>query len=499
MTEPTVSLRGIGKSFAATRALDDVTLDLYPGEVFGMVGANGAGKSTLIKVLCGAHHDHEGTIEIEGKAARFGGPLDARRHGIEAVHQRIHEGVVPGLSVAENLTLDLLGSGGEGFVFSQRRARREAETIAKRLGLNLTQAELRDDVRRLSVSRRQLLVLARALSRSPRVLILDEPTSALSAAEAERLFEIVRRLVAERVCVFYISHRLGEVDALADRVGVLRDGRLRAVFARPFERAAVVEAMLGHAVAELQRTEQPAEREVLRLEALRLTPSWPPIDLAVGSGQVTGVIGLIGAGKTELAEVLFGLRRPAGGQVHLDGRPYEPRHPSDAIGAGVYLVPEERSVQALVPGWSVRANLSLPFLQAVDRLGIVRVREERRRAERMIELLDIVCAGPEAEIGSLSGGNQQKVAVGRWLGGRPRLLVLDDPFRGVDIGARNDLSAKLRELADHAAVIVLTADPDELLEVADRVLVLAGGGLVLDQTISQVTRAGMVAAMTEAA
>src|SRR6266545_2233116 len=394
-----------------------------------MVGANGAGKSTLIKVLCGAHHDHEGTIEIEGKAARFGGPLDARRHGIEAVHQRIDEGVVPGLSVAENLTLDLLGSGGEGFVFSQRRARREAETIAERLGLNLTQAELRDDVRRLSVSRRQLLVLARALSRSPRVLILDEPTSALSAAEAERLFEIVRRLVAERVCVFYISHRLGEVDALADRVGVLRDGRLRAVFARPFERAAVVEAMLGHAVAELERTEQPAEREVLRLEALRLTPSWPPIDLAVGSGQVTGVIGLIGAGKTELAEVLFGLRRPAGGQV----------------------------------------------------------------------LLDIVCAGPEAEIGSLSGGNQQKVAVGRWLGGGPRLLVLDDPFRGVDIGARNDLSAKLRELAEHAAVIVLTADPDELLEVADRVLVLAGGGLVLDQTISQVTRAGMVAAMTEAA
>jgi simple sugar transport system ATP-binding protein len=464
-----------------------------------MVGANGAGKSTLIKALCGAHAEYEGTIEIEGAPVHFRGPLDARRHGIEAVHQHIDEGVVPGLSVAENLTLDLLASGDEGFLFSQRRGRREAVKIAERLGLRLTQAELRDDVRRLSVSRRQLLVLARALSRSPRVLILDEPTSALSAAEAERLFEVVRKLVAERVAVLYVSHRLGEVDALADRVAVLRDGRLRAVFQRPFERRAVVEAMLGEAVAELEHREQSGEREVLRLEAVQLTPRWPPIDLTFRSGQVTGVIGLIGAGKTELAEGLFGLRRPAAGRLLLEGRPYRPHHPSDAVSAGCYLVPEDRSVQALVPGWSVRANLSLPFLGAVDRFGLVRVREERRRAQRLIGLLRVVCTGPEAEIGSLSGGNQQKVAVGRWLGGEPRVLVLDEPFRGVDIGARRDISAKLRELAARTAVIVLTADPDELFEVADRVLVLAAGTVALDEPISRVSRAAMVSAMTKAA
>jgi simple sugar transport system ATP-binding protein len=464
-----------------------------------MVGANGAGKSTLIKALCGAHAEYEGTIEIEGAPVHFRGPRDARRHGIEAVHQHIDEGVVPGLSVAENLTLDLLASGDEGFLFSQRRGRREAVKIAERLGLRLTQAELRDDVRRLSVSRRQLLVLARALSRSPRVLILDEPTSALSAAEAERLFEVVRKLVAERVAVLYVSHRLGEVDALADRVAVLRDGRLRAVFQRPFERRAVVEAMLGEAVAELEHREQSGEREVLRLEAVQLTPRWPPIDLTFRSGQVTGVIGLIGAGKTELAEGLFGLRRPAAGRLLLEGRPYRPHHPSDAVSAGCYLVPEDRSVQALVPGWSVRANLSLPFLGAVDRFGLVRVREERRRAQRLIGLLRVVCTGPEAEIGSLSGGNQQKVAVGRWLGGEPRVLVLDEPFRGVDIGARRDISAKLRELAARTAVIVLTADPDELFEVADRVLVLAAGTVALDEPISRVSRAAMVSAMTKAA
>lgn len=496
---PVISLRHLRKAFGATCALDDVSLDLYPGEVFALVGANGAGKSTLIKVLSGVYPDYEGEIAVGGVVERMRDPIEAQRRGILTVHQRIDEGLVPGLSTAENLTLDKLADGSTGAWYSIRRAEGDGREVARRMGLQLSRSALQADVRYLNVSDRQMVILARALSRFPRLLILDEPTAALSKVEADRLFQAVRLLKSRGVTVLYISHRLGEVEALADRIGVLRDGRLRALSTRPFSRTAIVETMLGKAVAsELEHKEQRGEEEVLRLEGVRIDSGSPPIDLSIYRGEVIGITGLIGAGKSELLYGLAGVRPYAAGRVLLQRRPIAPQHPFHAVRAGIYLVPEDRSSQALIPEWSVKANLSLPFLRGIARLGFIRSRAEQRRARALVRELGIVCAGPEADIASLSGGNQQKVVIARWLWQRGRLLLLDEPFRGVDIGARRDISQKVRELASELAVVVASSDVDEILEVADRILVMANRGLVMDTRISATDRNRIVAAMTEA-
>lgn len=378
---PVISLRHLRKAFGATCALDDVSLDLYPGEVFALVGANGAGKSTLIKVLSGVYPDYEGEIAVGGVVERMRDPIEAQRRGILTVHQRIDEGLVPGLSTAENLTLDKLADGSTGAWYSIRRAEGDGREVARRMGLQLSRSALQADVRYLNVSDRQMVILARALSRFPRLLILDEPTAALSKVEADRLFQAVRLLKSRGVTVLYISHRLGEVEALADRIGVLRDGRLRALSTRPFSRTAIVETMLGKAVAsEFEHKEQRGEEEVLRLEGVRIDSGSPPIDLSIYRGEVIGITGLIGAGKSELLYGLAGVRPYAAGRVLLQRRPIAPQHPFHAVRAGIYLVPEDRSSQALIPEWSVKANLSLPFLRGIARLGFIRSRAEQRRA-----------------------------------------------------------------------------------------------------------------------
>jgi simple sugar transport system ATP-binding protein len=488
----TVALHEVAKSFGSTQALRGVSLELAEGEVLAVVGANGAGKSTLNKILSGALTPDSGDVLVDGEAVRFGTPIDARRAGVETVHQHASDWTIPGMSTAENLVLDRLASGEDGPWASPRRLLPRARAVAEGLGLRLSNAALLDDVTRLGVSDRQLIAVARSLSRAPRLLILDEPTSALSATEAERLFTIVRSLREQGVAILYVSHRLGEVEALADRVAVMRDGRLEAIFQRPLQKGQIIEAMLGELADDIARpSARTGTKTVVRFESARVFADSEPFDLELRQGEVLGLTGLIGAGKSELLGALFGLRPLAEGRILLDGVEIRPRHPAEAISLGVHLVPEDRAAQALIPGWSVRANATL----ALVRRFFTRVRDERKRTVELIRDLGVSTAGPEAPIESLSGGNQQKVVVGRWLLKPARVLALDEPFRGVDLGARRDIAEKVRELAADGAVVVASADVDEVLEVADRIVVLSHGGVVRDVPAAEADREELTLAM----
>ncbi|WP_405546216.1 sugar ABC transporter ATP-binding protein [Streptomyces phaeochromogenes] len=484
---PAVGLRDVSMAFGGKTVLASVSLDIAAGSVVALLGANGAGKSTLIKILSGVHTDHGGEVRVNGSPAALQSPLAARQLGIQTVHQRIGEGIVPGLTVAENLVFEELAQARGNPFLNGRRLLARAREIQSALDLGWSDSVLRRDVTELGISDRQLLILARALATRPRLLVLDEPTSALSAAEAKRLFALVERMRDDGIAVLYVSHRLGEIDALADRLVVLRDGLLTEDQTRPFDWDSALRAMLAQTqeatAARPQRAGDQGEI-ALSLRGVPLFDGHPPQDLDIRAGEVTGVVGLLGAGKTELARGLFGAEPFPAGALELDGRPYEPRRPADAIRSGVHLVPEDRHADALVPGWSLAQNISLPFLRSLAPLsaaGLVNRSKEDALGRATIERLGVVARDEHSTVEELSGGNQQKVVVGRWLAERPRVLILDEPFRGVDIGARRDIGRRARALAaEGAAVLVLSADVDEVLEVADRVLVLTAGEIRLD-------------------
>ncbi|MDQ0759430.1 sugar ABC transporter ATP-binding protein [Streptomyces canus] len=481
---PAVGLTDVSMSFGGKTVLASVTLDIAPGSVVALLGANGAGKSTLIKILSGVHTGHGGQVRVAGETAALHSPLAARQLGIQTVHQRIGEGIVPGLSVAENLVFEELAQKRGNPFLNGRRVLARAREIQAGLDLGWSDSVLRREVSELGISDRQLLILARALATRPRLLILDEPTSALSAAEAQRLFALVEKMRDDGIAVLYVSHRLGEIDALADRLVVLRDGRLTEDQTKPFDWDSALRAMLAQAqeVTTARPVREGAFGDVaLSLRGVRLLAGRTPLDLDLRAGEVTGVVGLLGAGKTELARGLFGAEPFATGSAELDGKPYEPKRPSDAIRAGIHLVPEDRHADALVPGWSLSQNISLPFLKSLSRAGLVQRSREDALGRETIEALGVVARDEHSTVEELSGGNQQKVVVGRWLARTPRVLILDEPFRGVDIGARRDIGRRARSLAaEGAAVLVLSADVDEVLEIADRVVVLAAGEIHLD-------------------
>lgn len=503
-----VELTGVGAAYGPTTVLRDVDLALYGGQITGLLGANGAGKSTLIKVLSGLKPEHPGLINVDGVEVALSSPVEAGRLGVATVHQNVADGIVPGLSVAENLLLDELAGGSRRFVTRADTLRRARPVLAT-LDLDWSDAVLRADAGDLAISDAQLLVLARVLHRRPRLLILDEPTSTLTAREAGRLFDLLRTLRDDGLAIVYVSHRFGEVESLADRVVVLRDGTVKldvardgSVDAATFDWAAILRAMLGREI-ELdlaRRTAHRGDRDgepAATVRAVPLLPHAPPLDLDVRRGEVLAVLGLIGAGKTELAETLAGARPvPDGGSLTLGGRPFAPSSPAAAIAAGVVLVPEDRRAQGLFPGWTLAGNVSAPFLAELSRWGgVLSRRAETDRAAQVIAALDVRTPGPHALVDELSGGNQQKVVVGRWLGASPSLIVLDEPFRGVDLGARRDIAATVGDLAHAgAAAVVCTSDVDEALEIADRVVVLVEGRLSLDSYIGEVSHDDVVAA-----
>ncbi|MGO9422753.1 sugar ABC transporter ATP-binding protein [Roseiarcus sp.] len=473
-----VAVRGVSKRFGSTQALHAVDFEVQPGEVVGLMGANGAGKSTLVNVLVGAVRPDKGVMAIDGRACAPSSPREAIAAGIVAIHQATDRAGAPGLTVAETLLLDRFADGRSGFFVSPASIRRRAAAIAELAGFSLA---LDRDFADIGPAERQLVAIARALSADARVLIFDEPTASLSSAEAARLFDVIEALAAKGLAIVYISHRTQDLKRLARRVVVLRGGRVVAGFRPPIDFSATLQAMIGRPVASAHPDARaPSGPAILETRGIRLRAGAPPIDLALRAGEVTAITGPLGAGKSRLLLTLFGAIAPVAGEMQLNARSWRPRSPADAIAAGVHLAAEDRRRTTFVPpdwpGGSLSASIALPHLRRWFPHGFLMPAVERGAALNAIRSLGIHASGPDARLDTLSGGNQQKVVLARWLAERPRVLLLDEPFQGVDVGARADIAAAVRRLVDVAA-LVTASDPEEALEVADRIFVLDAAGL----------------------
>jgi ribose transport system ATP-binding protein len=468
-------LEGVSKSYPGVQALAGVDFDVGAGEVHALLGENGAGKSTLMKVIAGSVTPERGRMELDGKAVSFGSPEAARAHGIGIVYQELS--LVPPLSVGENVLLGRwprrLGA------IDWTRLHAEADRSLKRIGY---QVDARTPVRELGMAERQLVEIAKALSTEVRVLLLDEPTSALSDREARRLFEIIRDLTGSGVAVVYVSHRLGEVLDVAERVTVLRDGKyIGTVDASDVSEGELARMMVGRALAsELEERAAPPTGErrlVLRARGLGRPPRLKPVDLELHEGEIVAVFGLVGAGRTRLARTLFGVEPATEGSLEVDGTEMRISSPADAIAHGLGYLGEDRTL-GIVPRMTVGANITLASLDRVSTGPVLRFDEERKLAERYVGELAIRTSSIDRLAETLSGGNQQKSVLARWLCSHARILVLDDPTRGIDVGAKEEVFRLVRRLAqDGVAILYLTSEIKEARGLADRVLVMADGGI----------------------
>ena len=482
-----LTLTGIRKDYSGVRALAGVDFEVDAGEVHALLGENGAGKSTLMKVVAGAVVPEEGRMELDARELPFGQPERARDRGIGIVYQELS--LVPPLSVGENV---LLGRWPRGrFRTVDRRAlAREAAARLERIGFAV---DPRRRVDELGMAERQLVEIAKALSSEVRVLLLDEPTSALSERESQRLFEVIRGLEAGGVGVVYVSHRLSEVLAIADRITVLRDGvRIATVEAAAVDEAHLARLMVGRAL-ESELREAAADtgggdgQVVLRARGLGRPPRLKPVDLELRAGEIVGVFGLVGAGRTRLARTLFGLEPASEGALEVLGRPVDLRSPAEAIAAGMGYLGEDRAA-GIVRRMSVASNVTLASLAAVSRGPVVDRVRERALARRFVDELDIRIASVDQLVETLSGGNQQKVVLARWLATGPRVLLLDEPTKGVDVGAKYEIHGMVRRVAaEGAACLVVSSDLPEILGLADRILVMREGRLRGEITAARAT------------
>ncbi|GAA0951866.1 sugar ABC transporter ATP-binding protein [Actinocorallia libanotica] len=466
-------MSGIVKQFPGVRALDGVDLEVLPGEVHCLLGQNGAGKSTLIKTLAGVHRPDEGVIRFGGAEVRHAGPVAAIRLGISTIYQELD--LVDGLSVADNI---FLGHEKARFGFTRTAdAHRAASGLLTRLGHG--EIPPGTEVGALPPAGKQVVSMARALSHDARLIVMDEPSAALAHDEVANLFRTVRELTAQGVAVVYISHRLEEIREIGDRVTVLKDGRTVAVGLPADTPTREIVALMTGRDVEHVFPPRPApgshegRPEVLRVEGLSVPGVFEDISLTVREGEIVGLAGLVGSGRSEILEAVYGARK-ASGRVLLDGAPV--RGVTSAVRLGIGLAPEERKAQALLLEESVTRNITLSGLGRYARLGWLDRGRERADAGRRIEELGIRPADPDRPVRTLSGGNQQKAVLARWLVDRRRLLLLDEPTRGVDVGARADLYAVIRRLADEGiGVLLVSSEIPEVLGLADRVLVIRDG------------------------
>jgi ribose transport system ATP-binding protein len=494
---PFVRARGISKAYGAVRALDGVSVDFHAGEVHGLVGANGAGKSTLLKVLGGAVRPDAGAIDVAGAPVVIATPRAARERGFSFIHQELS--VVPRFSAVDNMTLGMPSRSAFGLRESRRR-RAAAQHAARRLGLR---CDLERPVSELSVAERGLVAIGRALIGEARLVSMDEPTAALSDAECEQLFGLVAELTAAGVAVVYVSHRLDEIERLCDRVTVFKEGRVVDRRARgAYDRDDLVRVIAGEA-GETRHAVAGADvsaRAVLEVRNLRRGPRVADVSFALHAGEVLGLAGLVGSGRTEVARLIFGADRIEAGSMELDGRPFAPRSPVQAIAAGVALVPEERRSQALVLEESIAFNATLGSWAAARpfrRLPFVSDARVRRRTEEIRDRVGIAMRSPMARVRTLSGGNQQKVVIGRWTARDCSVLLLDEPTRGVDVGARAEIYRTIAELARQGKGVLVVSSELEELEICDRVVVLVEGRSVAELHGPGVSEASMLRVIFE--
>ena len=493
-------MSAISKRFPGVLALDRVDFQVAAGEIVGLVGENGAGKSTLMKILAGIHRPDSGDISFDGAPVVMHGPADAARLGIAIIHQELE--VIDTIDVAGNVFLGREPHRAGPLRLLNRR-RMEAET-ARELARIGSQIPPRTVLRRLSTAQQQFVAITRALSMNARLLVLDEPTASLGASEAERLFQVLRDLRSTGTAIVYISHRLREIEALADRAVVLRDGRNAGVLHRnELTRDRLVHLMIGRAIAASPRDSARGSPEhgrrapVHHLDATSVRPPalhvdrvrttrYPAVEvsLSVNRGEVLGLAGLIGAGRTELAEAICGVGTRVSGRVVLDGHPLPPNSPRDAIRAGLCLVPQDRRHHGVIAAMSVRENITLPAVGSYARLGLIRQSTEARAADAVATELLVKTSSIEAAAATLSGGNQQKVVLGKWLALQPRAIIFDEPTQGVDVGAKAEIHRLIRQLAGRGTTVVLiSSDMDEIVAESDRVAVMHEGRItgILDK------------------
>ena len=481
-------MSGISKRFPGVVALADVDFDVHRGEIVALVGENGAGKSTLMKVLAGIHRADAGTIQVDGVPAAIQNPSDAARFGIAVIHQVLE--LVDTLDIAGNIFLGRELHRGPLRLLDRRRMESDADQQLARVGLTVSP---RTPLQRLAPAQRQLVAIARALSMNARLLVLDEPTSSLGAVEAERLFTLLEDLRASGAGIVYISHRLQEIERLADRAVVLRDGRHAGSLSRnDISHDRLVQLMVGRAVDRVRQAGQrrpsgdiTGEASGLRIDGMR-TARYPraEVSLTIRRGEVLGIAGLVGAGRSELAETICGIAPRLAGRVALDGRMLAITTPRDAIRLGICLVPEDRRRHGVIDALSVRENITLPALGSYARWGLVRRRAETGAARETVAALTVKAASIETPVATLSGGNQQKVVLGKWMAMRPHVIVFDEPTQGVDVGAKAEIHQLIRRLADAgAAVMMISSDLEEIVAESDRVAVMHDGRItgVLDR------------------
>ena len=415
-------------------------------------------------------------MQLDGETYRPTGAADAISHGVVTVHQSIDDGVVPDLDVATNLMLNRLTEPGVGLLVRDGALRRAAQIVADNMGLSM---DVRKKVSDLSVADRQMIAIARALAYQPKVLVLDEPTSSLSASEADRLFKLVDRLRTQGVAILYISHRMSDIRRIADRIVCMRDGAISGVFDQsPLDYDGAVTAMLGHNMTDIDIDVQTRGQPILDIESLSLSGSTTPVSFSAHDGEVIAITGLLGSGKSELADIIFGLLRAKAGRMRIAGQIFDPKNTAQAIAAGVFMSSKDRSTNAVIPDFDIANNMTLPFLRQFSRATVLSSQKQRSATQEMITRLGIVCQSDDDGIGTLSGGNQQKVMIGRWLLQDCLVLLLDEPFQGVDIGARRDIGAHIRATAKGRATLVFVSELDEALEIADRIIVLNEGTIV---------------------
>jgi rhamnose transport system ATP-binding protein len=472
LATPILEMRAISKTFPGVKALNDVNIALFPGEVTALIGENGAGKSTLVKILTGIYPSDEGEIHIDGKPVTFGNAQDAIDHGVTAIHQETV--LFDELSVAENIFIGHAPKTSLGLV-NWKGVNARALALLHSLESNI---DPRTRLKDLSIAQRHLVAIARALSVDARIVIMDEPTAALSRKEVDDLFQIVKRLKAQGKAILFISHKFDEVYEIADNYAVFRDGKAvgSGVLAE-ISQNDIVRLMVGRSIEHaFPKVDIPLGETVLKVENYSHPTEFRDISFALRKGEILGIYGLVGAGRSEICQSLFGVTRPSGGRLELDGREIQIRSPGDAIHAGIVYVPEERGRHGAVLQLPIYQNISLPSLGRTSRSGFLRAAEELALARKYAERFDLRAAALSVPVGTLSGGNQQKVVIGKWLATQPKILILDEPTKGIDIGSKAAVHAFISELAGEGlSIIMVSSELPEILGMSDRVLVMREG------------------------
>jgi ABC-type sugar transport system ATPase subunit len=492
MTEPILKMEAISKEFPGVRALDNVHLEVMGGEILALLGENGAGKSTLMKILSGVYNKDSGRISLDGKEIEVHNPHQAQKMGITIIYQELN--LMPNLSVAENI---FIGREPNRFRFVDwRELHRKTRELTTRLGLNVSPTAL---VRNLSVAEQQMVEIARALSVESRVIIMDEPTSALTQNEVEHLFKIMHELRANGLGIIFISHRMDEVFEISDRIVVLRDGaNVGTVDTASSSPDEIVRMMVGRPVSEFFGQAESNPGEVV-LEARNISKTGSTNDphkvvlrnvsMSVRAGEIVGMAGLVGSGRTDLARCIFGVDERDSGEILIHGVPTSIRSARDAIRVGMGMVPEDRKLQALFLAMSVESNASMAVLGDVAKLGFVSEKREGSLVEGFVEKLSVRLATIKQRVLDLSGGNQQKVVIARWLALKPRILIMDEPTRGIDVGAKVEVHTLMHALArEGVAIIMISSELPEVLAMSDRILVMHEGELVGELTRAEATQ-----------